>query len=391
MLLEQIIEQLPENVTLFVFVDHGRTDFKHHGGPSDGETHTIFSMYQKDAKFRYGLDKKLINGKLPIIQQVDISGVLSDLLQIPRPYNSISRVLPEFLAYSDDVTDFEAYVDILKMVLLNEIQVASYLEEYLTFDPYMTRDVKNAMKSFIAQYKNKQKVFSILKNIKQFTTENSNLSQDQIIADIDNYIKDSQSNFEGLGKVLAEYLPHPRFEISNGTNLTIFKLLLLLLEFISVLFFLITLAINKLGDDSNWWSYGVLDESGRDSNASTPTNRKVSIQLIILAIEGLFIIFFRYNLMILFFCVIINLVLITPYFIKFVAKMDINQIKSKIKKQGIVVNMMNLLTGFYLLTLSYRDSDLYYYNYLICLFIFVLYFINAIRIKSFIGMAFLLG
>ena len=290
MLLEQIIEQLPENVTLFIFVDHGRTDFKDHGGPSDGETHTIFSMYQKDAKFRYGLDKKLINGKLPIIQQVDISGVLSDLIQIPRPYNSISRVLPEFLAYSDDVTDFEAYVDILKMVLLNEIQVASYLEEYLTFDPYMTRIVKNAMKSFIAQYKNKEKVYSIFKNIKQFTTENSNLNQDQIIADIDSYIKDSQSSFESLEKVLAEYLPHPRFEISNGINLIIFCLLLLLLVFISVSFFLITLAINKLGDDSNWWSYDILDESGKDFNASAPTNQKVSIQLIILSIEGLFII-----------------------------------------------------------------------------------------------------
>ena len=125
-LLEQIIEQLPENITLFVFVDHGRQDYKDHGGPSDGETHSIFSMYQKDSKFRYGLDNRLVNGKLPIIQQIDISGVLADLLQIPRPYNSISRVLPEFLTYSDNATDFEVYVDILKTILLNEIQVSSY-------------------------------------------------------------------------------------------------------------------------------------------------------------------------------------------------------------------------------------------------------------------------
>ena len=95
--------------------------------------------------------------------------------------------------------------------------------------------------------------------------------------------------------------------------------------------------------------------------------------------------------MILFFCVIINLMLITPYFLKFVAKMDISEIIVKIKqKQSITNHIMHLLTGIYLLIHIYRDSNLYFYNYLICLFIFVLYFINAARIKSFIGMAFLL-
>ena len=256
----------------------------------------------------------------------------------------------------------------------------------------MNRDVRNAMKSFLAHYRTKDNVYSILKNIKRYVTENSDINQDQIINQIDGYIKESQTRFESLEKIINEYLPYPRFEILNGIYFTMLILVLLSAFFVSLIFFLITLSLNKLNSQTNWWSYGVLDESNdNNDDVPVPYNRRISIQLIILTVEALFIIFFRYTLIILFIWSLINIAIIVPYFIQYAAKLSFNDVREKVKGCHIFIHILHSLIGVYILYSFYFGTYLYSLYYWTSLAIFVLYFINAIKVKSYLGIAFLLG
>lgn len=122
--LAEVLERLPDDGVLLLFGDHGMTLEGEHGGASDDETQSALFVYSKQPFYSspnrtnihrvwneslgaFHYFSEFSNGSyLRAIPQMDLVPTLSYLLNIPIPYSSVGKVIPEMI-YSDisDTTD----------------------------------------------------------------------------------------------------------------------------------------------------------------------------------------------------------------------------------------------------------------------------------------------
>ena len=149
-LLQKVIDSLPENALLLLFGDHGMTDDGNHGGSSTEETDSGLFIYSKRSIFPDALVNESgvyvetwnelsgvreytdINQALVyprLVQQIDLVPTLSLLLQVPIPYSSIGKIIPEvFFIIGENI----------KHVLdINLHQVVTYLNDYYGNQAYV--------------------------------------------------------------------------------------------------------------------------------------------------------------------------------------------------------------------------------------------------------------
>ena len=96
-LIERFITDLPSNTTLIIFTDHGRGEFRDHGGSSDAETHIFFYAMSKTTKFQ----AKRKNAKLNTFKQIHTAVILSTILQLPAPTGNIGAVNLDYIMSND--------------------------------------------------------------------------------------------------------------------------------------------------------------------------------------------------------------------------------------------------------------------------------------------------
>lgn len=93
------MELMDDQTTLVVFGDHGMTSSGNHGGGSEDEMRSVIFAYQKtpfpmtnlreqQLAYFYTMDKSL--------KQVDLSAILSVLLNIAFPFSNIGVFHPLF-------------------------------------------------------------------------------------------------------------------------------------------------------------------------------------------------------------------------------------------------------------------------------------------------------
>ena len=190
-IISHLIQNMSDDTSLVIVSDHGRDDTRDHGGNSLGELHTIFAMYQKDIKFKIDpMEKSILHqGKLRVVPFISLASTISNILQTYVPFSNVGVLRPEYLIYENNSSDFEIYKDIFKSVLLNELQITTYIQHYISVaDKDSQKSVIQLMQSFLDEISNnKEKMVEILKRIKGKSQDNSQNEKLEIISMIKDY------------------------------------------------------------------------------------------------------------------------------------------------------------------------------------------------------------
>lgn len=170
--LAEVLERLPEDGVLLLFGDHGMTLEGEHGGASDDETQSALFVYSKQpfysstknnntnvyrvwneslGEFDYYSD--FANGAhLRAVPQMDLVPTLSYLLNIPIPFSSVGKVIPEMIYddTSDTTEDGTAMQNVLCSLRHNTWQVLRFFLAYQsgeTLDPTKAATGMNEFKN----------------------------------------------------------------------------------------------------------------------------------------------------------------------------------------------------------------------------------------------------
>lgn len=139
-ILSDIVDRLPDDSILFLFGDHGMTLDGEHGGASPDETDSALFVFSKQPFYKGTSDFRTWNSNAGIyeyfeswtevtprsIPQIDLVPTLSYLLNIPIPFSSLGKIIPE-LVYSEMNEETNTLLAVLRS---NVYQIVKYLIQY---------------------------------------------------------------------------------------------------------------------------------------------------------------------------------------------------------------------------------------------------------------------
>ena len=104
--IKKIVEKMDDKTTLLVLGDHGMTPDGNHGGETLLETRSAFFAYQKTPFPMYSVyNKKKLTRSFEdmdkTIKQLDLTSILSLLLNVPIPFSNLGILHPLFVPTSD--------------------------------------------------------------------------------------------------------------------------------------------------------------------------------------------------------------------------------------------------------------------------------------------------
>lgn len=148
-ILHKIVDRLPEDAVLFLFGDHGMTIDGEHGGASQDETDSALFVYSKQPFREVNLENsnrykqwKDLQGESEYnflnstygprsIPQIDLVPTLAYLLNLPIPFSSLGKFIPELMFSSTDRGDSIQLLDILRQ---NTLQIVHFFLQYHNID-----------------------------------------------------------------------------------------------------------------------------------------------------------------------------------------------------------------------------------------------------------------
>ena len=275
-MIKRYIEELPDNTTLVIFTDHGRGEFRDHGGSSDAETHIMFSMFNKDAKFRIDEETDHFQTKLESFSQVSVAATVSTLFQTNFPFNNVGPIRPEYLVYNNDTSEFDMRVDMLKTIIRNELQISDYIHFYLKSDDVGNPDVEKIMKKYIKDYDNHKKdLFAILAKIKAMKGSKSvnETAHSMLFEDIDEYRETSYNRISQFSRNLNIVWSIPNID---------YKHVLMFIGFFMVVFYCLFVNTITLAENINYtyegWTYIIYPESWKEKDDPEEAKAKVPLK-----------------------------------------------------------------------------------------------------------------
>lgn len=267
--MDLFIDKMGDNTTMVFLTDHGRGEYRNHGGSTKGEMYTIFGMYQKDLEFRIDqeLEVKARKDKLRIVPQISLSATFSALLQTNYPFSNVGSVRTEYLVYNNTSSNFEVNKDLLKTVLLNELQISKYIEYYKSSSNNPGSEIIDIMNDYLKKLdKNKGLLLKMLENIKA-----ENLIDDQhsegkrtLQTDVDKYKAQSMAQIDELNRRLNAEWSMPQIQ---------FKPYLLVLSMFFLILFAPTLYV------ANYCSYKPGDADVKEYQTLDLSQIKIVLRL----------------------------------------------------------------------------------------------------------------
>lgn len=130
-LLSQVIDSLPPNTLLCVFGDHGMTDEGEHGGSSNEEIYSGLFLYSTKP-LTNTLENSSNNLNIQTIFQIDLVPTISLLLNLPIPFSSLGKLIPEMFPLDEKLASHP--LSMLSLHAINSYQVFRYLVTYFNID-----------------------------------------------------------------------------------------------------------------------------------------------------------------------------------------------------------------------------------------------------------------
>ncbi|CAI2363875.1 unnamed protein product [Moneuplotes crassus] len=227
-IIEEIIENLPDNTTIALISDHGLTPIGSHGGKSDDEIYTFVAYFQKDVDFP---EDRNPSEKLKIISQISTCPNIAVLGGLNFPFSNVGSWIPEIITFSPNSTKHQQLLETLKIFVRNEVQTYIYITKYLEITEISDPGTKAKMEAYLLSIEGRFKtlVFKFKSSSSLYSAEGTPSAEeiDQLEADIYEYIDTGSERILEIKELLI-----PEWNVSYiNTSIAIGALSMLVLVF----------------------------------------------------------------------------------------------------------------------------------------------------------------